>query len=68
MRSLLNERRKQLIIMNYRIGRLLYFSVYLVIFVTILGEAILTPLSTKTIAQVSQTNDTQPRPQSNNLG
>ncbi|BAU65344.1 hypothetical protein STA3757_27260 [Stanieria sp. NIES-3757] len=45
--------------MNYRIRRILYFSVWLVIFVTILGEAIFTPLSTKTIAQVSQTNDTQ---------
>lgn len=45
--------------MNYRIRRLLYFSVCLFILVTILGEAILNPLSTKTIAQVSQTNDTQ---------
>jgi len=52
-------RQKALIMMNYRIQRLIYFSVGLVIFTALLGEATLTPFSTKTIAQVSPTNATQ---------
>ena len=43
--------------MKHRIQRLPYFSVWLVIFLTILSGAISIPLSTKAIAQVSQSDE-----------
>ncbi|MDJ0576496.1 MAG: DUF3887 domain-containing protein [Xenococcaceae cyanobacterium MO_234.B1] len=43
--------------MKHRIQRLPYFSVWLVVFMTILSGAISIPLSTKAIAQVSQSDE-----------